>query len=344
MTQENEGGSLFSKYKKAPKPQESAAPAEPIPAKQPEPPSRQAEAGNINNTPSAKPLPTPGSGSHDLTERLERAESVIAGLRKDLAAQREVTAAYLEQSASKSALKTADLKISDLMSAVESVKRSIVSEGAMALRLERSESAVAELKMLVRAQQAQFERSVAGMAHKEALDAVKLGLSEALTAFEGMKKNISEYSGEFFRIESECHKSLGEMQGHARNIEQKFAGEGFDEYLKESVSRLSAKLSEVEKGMHAAIADMSGRLTTSEVLSKKILMEAEDRVKKGVEPEMKALEGETKWLRDNVVWLMDEYRIVMERKIRALEGKYSAFEAISKRMDTISETLDKNPK
>jgi hypothetical protein len=115
--------------------------------------------------------------------------------------------------------------------------------------------------------------------------------------------------------------------------------ERFDEFLKDSVSRLSSKLAEVETAMHAGMGDISSRMMTNEVLYRKMFTEAEDRLRKGIEPEIKAIDCSFKTLRDKVVWLTDEYDIVMKRKIRALEGRYAAYDAIITRMDTLTEQL-----
>jgi hypothetical protein len=290
--------------------------------------------------PSPLPAPPPAASAEELAERLERVEGSIAGLRSELSVQRDITAAYLLQSASKDALKTAGLKISDLMSSVEELKRSFALQGELALRLGRSENIMTELKARIIEQQELFNGGLAGLAQKEALNALRMEFYGLAAAVEALKKSLSEYSGEFDRIESECRRSLGEMQGHSRNLEQKLAGEGFNDYLKDSVSRLNSRLAELEKGMYATLADMSGRLTTGEVLSKKIFAEAEDRVKKGVEPGMMRVEGQINWLRDNVVWLKDEAKAAMERRIRALEEKCAVFEEISKRVHTDPPAVD----
>ncbi len=152
-------------------------------------------------------------------------------------------------------------------------------------------------------------------------------------------RGLSQYAAEFSDIERECRKSLGEIQGYVKNIDQKLVAERFDEYLKDSVSRLNGKLAGVEKAMHAGLSDLSSRLMTSEVLYGKIFSDAEDKLRKGLEPDMQEVNGRLKDLRAKVTWLTDEYSIVMERKMRVLEAKYSAFDVISARMDTINEVL-----
>ena len=154
-----------------------------------------------------------------------------------------------------------------------------------------------------------------------------------------MKSRLSLYSEEFSGVERGCRKALGEMQGYVKSAEQKPMAEKFDEYLKESVARLSDRLAEAETAMHAGLAELSGRLTANEILYKKIFTEAEERLRKSVEPELKSVDGQLKWLRENMIRLSDDYTVVAERKMRALEGKYAAFEAIARRMDAIDAAL-----
>ena len=208
-----------------------------------------------------------------------------------------------------------------------------------AARLERLEKSVAQFGPLLADQEARQQLVGPGGGLKEELGIVNSGVSNMLAVFESMKRSLSQYAAEFSGIERECRKSLGEMQGYIRNIDQKLVTERFDEYLKDSVSRLNGKLASVETAMHAGLSDLSSRLMTSEVLYGKIFTEAEDRLRKGLEPDIQAVNGRLKDLRSKVSWLTDEYSIVMERKMRVLEAKYSAFDAISARMDTISEAL-----
>ncbi len=195
----------------------------------------------------------------------------------------------------------------------------------MTARLERSENMVAELRREVAAQSEGCKASLEGVA-----------------AWEEIKKkelHLSDYLGRFSAIENECRKSLGEMQGFAKNIGEKLISERFDEYLRESVARLSGKLADVETAMYAGLGDVSSRLMVNEVLYKKMFTDAEERLKKSIEPELRVLGSQMKTVGEKVAWLSDEYEMVTRLKVRALEGKYSAFEAISKRMDIISDSL-----
>ena len=200
------------------------------------------------------------------------------------------------------------------------------------------------MKTAFTAHQYGVRRSLEALVPKEEIEALRVSVTAALTGLEDAKGREAQYAEEFAEIERECRKALGEMQGYVEGAKEKPLAERFDEHLKNSVGKLSGKLAEVETALHAGLTKLSSRLNGDRVLYDKMFAEAEERVKAGLAPELKAAEGETKWLRENVIWLMDEYKVVMERKIRALEGKYSAFEAISKRMDSISEALEKGDK
>lgn len=172
-------------------------------------------------------------------------------------------------------------------------------------------------------------------ASKADIEAVKLNISDTLSSFEDIRRKLSGYAGEFSGIETECRKSLGEMRSCAKDIDVKLAAAGFGGHLKDLVSRLSAKVADIEKALHAGLSDLSNRLMTS----RKIFSEAEEKLHESLEPRILEADGRLKELASKVTWLTDEYSIVMERKMRALEVKYSAFEVISARMDAISEAL-----
>ena len=198
---------------------------------------------------------------------------------------------------------------------------------------------LAAVKMMSSENLSAFETMMKRTVNEE-LEGVKVMVSEKLAAFEAMRKRtVSEYTAEFSGIERECRKSLGEVRGYLENVAQKLVAERFDDYLKDSVARLSGKVADVEKAMHTGLADLSSRLMSDEVLYGKIFVESEDRLRKGLEPDMQAVNGQLKSLREKLTWLTEEYSIVMERKMRALEVKYSAFDVISARMDTINEAM-----
>jgi hypothetical protein len=203
-------------------------------------------------------------------------------------------------------------------------------------RLESSEAGLADLKANLAAYQALVKKRLETPASKDEVESVSFSVAEALSQFEAARRSLSEYTEEFSGIEQECRKSLGEMRGHIRNISQKLVADRFDAHLKESVSRLDARLAELEKAMYAGLADLAGRLISNEALYGKILAAAEERLKKVLEPDLEAVNGRLRGMSEKITWLMDEHNIVMERRLRALEAKSSAFDAISVRLDTLS--------
>jgi len=209
----------------------------------------------------------------------------------------------------------------------------------IAQRLARLEKYVTEIGAYITGQQGGPNQGAGGPASKGDLETVKSDISRAYAFFESVKRGLSQYTAEFSNIESECRKSLGEMQGYAKNIDAKLVAERFDDYLKDSVTRMNARLAELEKTMHTGLSDLSSRLMTDEVLYRKIFTDAEERLRKGLEPDLSATKAQLKFLSSKVTWLMEEYTIVMERKMRALEVKYSAFDILSARIDTVNEAL-----
>lgn len=285
------------------------------------------------------PPPLPPMANVDLLRRLERAESVIEDLRRQAAAAEEEAKERAAKAASKDELKNIDLRMSDLAAAYDGLGRAFAREAELAARLELAEGALAEFKTQLPGQQLQLKTKLDVLAPKEEVDALRVNVSGAAAALEGLKQRFAQYAEEFSGVERECRKALGEMQGYVKSAQEKPLTEKFDDYLKESVARLSDKLAEVETAMHAGLAELSGKLLAGEVLYKKIFTEAEERLRKGVEPELKSMDGQLKWLRENMIRLSDDYTVVAERKMRALEGKYSAFEAIARRMDAIDASL-----
>lgn len=278
----------------------------------------------------------------EIYARLERSENYADELRRELAGQREALRDYLERSASREALKVFESRLSGLESGLAGLSGLPASERALALRLEKAEAAMAEMRNNTDAAHAALERRVSALPDAARLDLLRGEFDELLKSFETVKKSFASYSEEFSGIERECRKALGDVQGYARSAAQKNFETGWEEHLKDSVKILSGKLADVETGLRTALADMAGRLAAGEALYRKITASVEERLKKAMEPETKALEAGLSELRGRVSWLTDEYKIVMERKIRALEGQKGAFEAISKRMDSMSEDLKKS--
>ena len=375
-TQEN-SGSIFSKYKKdaepAPRPAPGGAqkaafnppppvpagvnPPPPLPVYPPPPPlaspsegrvaaleasvkALQAQLEILENKPAELP-PPPEMGVEEPGARLVRAEAVMAELRFRIEAVEDAAAGRAAKAASKDEIKNIELRISDLAASFDGLKRTFAREGELAARLERAESSLTEFATAQQGREAQLRQNLAELAPREELDTLRVNVSASAAALDDMKKRFAQYAAEFSGVEHECRKALGEVRGYVKSAEQKPLEAKFDEYLKESVAKLSVKLAELETTMHAGMAEVAGRLTAGEILYKKVFTEAEERLRKSVEPELKSVDGQLKWLRENLIRLSDDYTVVAERKMRALEGKYSAFEAISRRMDAIDAALKK---
>lgn len=285
------------------------------------------------------PPPLPPRADVELLRRLERAEAVIEELRRRAAAAEESEAARSGKTASKDELKNLDLRMTDLAASYEGLGRAFAREKELAARLEQAENALAEFRTALPGREASLKTKLDVLAPREEVDSLRVNVSGALGALEEMKTRFTQYAEEFSGVERECRKALGEMQGYVKSAAQQPLAAKFDDFLKESVARLSDKLAGVETAMHAGLAELSGRLTANEVLYQKMFTEAEDRLRKSVEPELKSMDGQLKWLRENVIRLSDDYTVVAERKMRALEGKYAAFETIARRMDAIDAAL-----
>ena len=316
--------------------------------------------------PPPPPLSLPAKHDKDLISRLERSESGVLELKNMFFEYQSQMEKHLEVIASKNEVsENGVLGLKNMFLEYQSqIKKHLE---IIASKNEASENGVLEFKTMFSEYRSQMKKhleiitskneelaALRGMSAESLtafetmmkhtvnaeVDAVKVMVSDKLAAFEAMRKRtVSEYTAEFSGIERECRKTLGEVKGYLENVSQKLVAERFDDYLKDSVSRLSGKVADVEKAMHTGLADLSSRLMSDEVLYGKIFVESEDRLRKGLEPDMQAVNGQLKSLREKLTWLTDEYSIVMERKMRALEVKYSAFDVISARMDTINEAL-----
>lgn len=287
-----------------------------------------------------RPAP-PTKGMDELVARLTRAESIVLDLRCQLAEGEEAVNSRVAQTASKDEMKMLDLRLADLGAAFSGLKRTFAGEAELAARLELTERSLAELNALRPGQQAQLKASLDSLVSREEVDALRVNITSALGSLEEMKRGLLLYSEDFSGVERECRKALGEMRGYMKSAAQKPLEARFDEYLKEVVAGLSGKLAEVETAMHAGLAELSGRLTTGEVLYKKMFTEAEACLRESIEPELKSVDSQLKDLRGNLNRLSDDYAVMAERKLRALEFKYSAFEAMSRRMDDIEALLRK---
>ena len=350
--------SIFSELRRGLKPQPApAAPPQAAPAYQhpapPQPDPRVPELENEVVTLRAElealkarfaasfqpPPPPPQKPPRELIARLERYEAVLDELRGRVARAETGVEAAASGAASGGDLKNVELRVADLTEAFDGLKRALSGESELAARLASYEAALSDMKASLDSAREAEKRELSAMAPRAELEPLRVSLSAASTGLEEIKKDLLRYAGDFASVESECRKALGEMQGFAKSLAQKPLQARFDDYMKGSLSRTNAKLCELETALHSGISELAGRLNSNEVLYEKVFMEAEQRVKDGVAPEIKAFREEIKWLRENVIKMTDLYTVVLERKMRLLEGKYSAFEAISGRMESIEEAL-----
>lgn len=304
--------------------------------------SLRAEIEALKNRPVVELPPPPAEGEGDFSFRLGRAEGLLEEMRQTFSSLEEASRSRIEKAATRDELKNFDLRLSDLGMMMENLKRTFAREGEISARLDQAEASVTELKTAIEGQQAQIKSGMEALAPAEELDALRVGLSGAAAGVEDVKRRFAQFAAEFTAIEKQCHKALGEAQGLAKAAAQDQGTVQFDEYLKETVSRLNEKLAEAETAMHAGLTELSGRIKANEVLYKKMFTESEERLRKSVEPQIKSIEGQLGWLRENLLRLSDDYATVTERKIKALEAKYSAFEVIARRMDAIDAALKKS--
>lgn len=269
--------------------------------------------------------------------RVDRAEALIVDLQRRAAEAEEALGARPAAAAQEP--QGHDPRISELASSLDALKLRASREGELAARLEVAESSLAGLKSAFDGQRSRLEAELDGLAQKDAVEAMRVNLSASLTALDEMKLNFAQYADELSASRSECRKALGEAQGLARAAAQNQAAGQMDGFVRDSVTRLGAKLAELETAMHAGLSELSVRFNANEVLYNKMFASAEERLKKGIEPQLKSIDGQLRWLRENLLRLSDDYTVVAERKMKALESKYAAFEAISRRMDSIDAAL-----
>ncbi|HOW88941.1 MAG TPA: hypothetical protein PL037_01570 [Elusimicrobiales bacterium] len=268
----------------------------------------QAEVAALKQSVVRPPPPPPPSARPDIIQRVERSEAGLADIRAGL----EACAAQT---------KSLETQVSR-------------NEGDLLPRMVRCEAGLTGLKAVVESCQASANRLEAYIARND-VERVGLNVSEAIAEFETMRRKLSEYNDGFAAIEQECRKSLGEMRGHLKNVSEKLLADRFDDHLRQSLSRLSPKIAELEKMFHEGLADISSRLMSDEVLYGKILSESEHKLRKGLEPDISGIKGQLKVLGERITWLSDEQNIVNDRRLRALEAKASALDAIMARMDTL---------
>ena len=147
MNPENEGDSLFSKFKKTP---EAAAPA-PVP-----------QAAPFQGSPVVPPAPA--APAHAGDGKIAALEAAVSELKEELAALKGAArqAVVVPPSAAAQRPEPAIAPLDDLKremsAAAEGVKRAAETEAGLAVRMERSENLIAELKVLVSSQQAQLNK------------------------------------------------------------------------------------------------------------------------------------------------------------------------------------------
>lgn len=189
MNPENEGDSLFSKFKKPP---EAAAPA-PVP-----------QSAQAPSAPAA-----PARADDGKTAALEAA---VNELKEELAALkgavRQAIGAPPSAAAQRPEPATAPLDglKREMPAAAEGVKRAPETQAGLAVRMERSENLIAELKVLVSSQQAQLNK------YAEA-KVVAEGLNEYL------RDLVAQLNTKLVEAENTMHMSLSDMSARLTGSE-----------------------------------------------------------------------------------------------------------------------------
>lgn len=154
MSPENEDKSLFFRFKKAaPKPAEAAAPA-------PAPKPAAAPASKATPLPAAHAAQSaPAAADLGKTEALEAAVNEIkAKLAALTAVKQEAPPPLPPPVPPPPAIAPLDDLKRELAAASEGVSRAVEAEAGLAVRMERAENLIAELKVLVSSQQAQLNK------------------------------------------------------------------------------------------------------------------------------------------------------------------------------------------
>jgi len=194
MSPESEDKSLFFRFKKAaPKPAETAAPAPaPKPAPVPAPKSTPLPAGHAAQS-------APAATDSDKTAALEAAVTEIkAKLAALTAVKQEAPPPQLPPAAPAPAIAPIDDLKRELAAASEGVNRAVEAEAGLAVRMERAENLIAELKVLVSSQQAQLNKYAE---QKVVAD----GLSEYL------RDLVARLNARVTEAESALHVSLSDL-------------------------------------------------------------------------------------------------------------------------------------
>ena len=190
MNPENEDGSLFSKFKKAP---EAAAPA-PVPQ-------------------AAQPPIAPAAPARADYGEIAALEAAVRELKEELAAlkgaaQRQALGAHPPAAAQRPepAIAPLDDRKREMSAGAEGVKRAAETEAGLTVRMERSENLIAELKVLVSSQQVQLNK------YAEA-KLVAEGLSEYL------RDLVAQLNTKLVEAVNTMHLSLSDMSARLTGSE-----------------------------------------------------------------------------------------------------------------------------
>ncbi|PIU20160.1 MAG: hypothetical protein COT18_03705 [Elusimicrobia bacterium CG08_land_8_20_14_0_20_59_10] len=196
MNPENEEGSLFSKFKKTP---EAAVPA-PVP-----------QAAHTPGAP-VVPLAPAVAGARADDGKMAALEAAVSELKEELAAlkgaARQTVGAPPSAPPERPAPALApldDLK-REMSAGAEGVKRAAGTQAQLAVRMERCENLIAELKALVSSQQAQLNK------YAEA-KLVAEGLSEYL------RDLVARLNAKLVEAENTMHMSLSNMSARLTSSE-----------------------------------------------------------------------------------------------------------------------------
>jgi len=196
MSPDNEEKSLFFKFKKKTEAAAPAAAPKPAPAAAPKPAPAAAPAA----APKAAPAPAPAAAAGSESGKTAALEAAVNEIKAKLSA---LTAPKPEAPAPPPpppppAISPLDDLKRELAGAADGVKRAVAAEAEFAVRMERAENLIAELKVLVASQQAQLNKYAE---QKQVAD----GLSEYL------RDLITRLNTRLAETENALHLSLSEM-------------------------------------------------------------------------------------------------------------------------------------
>lgn len=173
----------------------------------------------------------------------------------------------------------------------------------LSLRISRQEKTLEDMGRRILEQENILQSAGSMPASAEAIELMRKEVDGVIAGFENLKQKMTGYAADFSAVERECRSSLGKMKGFVKAAEENPLSEKFNDYLNDSVNRLTAKLADAEVAMHAAVAGLAGRLNANEALYANMFAEAEERLKKAIKPEIKQLDSRLKKISDEVAWL-----------------------------------------